>query len=331
MPRQSGDFGPKAGTSIRTAKCVTGGDAVTAQQARPETHWRAMVRSARGVLGCPSEAEECAAQALLQVCQQDISRVDNLEAYMVTVANRRAIDRLRHLDRARRRDQLLATHEAAVINDHADDVARRSEAFWMAAQARTLLDGRSYDVLARYAEGEDMSSIAASHGISEGAARTVLHRARKLMRGVHAKTLALLALLWTLGRRASAPVPAVALATAVSCLLLPNVGNHVGPTRPNAAPTLETSALVVALPIEPEMVRVATEFGDLGLERHAYEPRAAATTGHRERKATVIRAPLKSGVVIEKERRGGSQQSDPVAVVTDCLNNFKLSMQHIGC
>jgi hypothetical protein len=51
-----------------------------------------------------------------------------------------------------------------------------------------LLDARSLDVLTRYAEGEAIASIAATHDLTEGAARTVLHRARTagLSEGVRA-------------------------------------------------------------------------------------------------------------------------------------------------
>ena len=166
-------------------------------------HWNAMVRSARNVLGSHEEAEECAGQAILQVCEQDIAEVVNLEAYMVTVAKRRAIDRLRHLDRARRRDQRLAAQSRLAEPDVAEDVARRSEAAWMAQEARRVLDGRSLDVLTRYAEGESIATIAASHELTAGATRTVLFRARRLLREIYARGLTVLGLGWLLGRRST--------------------------------------------------------------------------------------------------------------------------------
>jgi RNA polymerase sigma factor (sigma-70 family) len=292
-------------------------------------HWNAMVRSARGVLGSRAEAEDCAGQAMLQVCEQNLDLVVNLEAYMVTVAKRRAIDRRRHLERGRHRDQRLAAQERTSCDDHAEDVARRSEARWMAEQAERLLDARSMDILRRHADGEPMDSIAAFHHMREGAARTVLYRARKLLKEVYARGLAILGIGWAFARRTSAPTAATLTALGVALLtLMPNLSEQ----PPSSGALLQRQPGVAAAPA-PSATQDPTPSRLTGMTPRktsgAVRPRSSSTgVGPGP---VIIQAPGGAGVKIEKERRGDETVHEPTEILLHCAENLQLTLQHIGC
>jgi DNA-directed RNA polymerase specialized sigma24 family protein len=307
---------------------------VASQSEQLAEHWGAMMRSARSVLGSRDEAEECAGQALLQVCEQDVSNVLNMEAYMVTVAKRRAIDRLRNLERSRRRDQLLGSQDRLLLNDPAEDVAQRSEARWMAGEAARLLDARSLDVLTRYAEGEAIASIAVTHDLTEGAARTVLHRARKLLREVYAKSLAVLGLGWLAGRRTGPAAPAAVTLAAVVFVLSPFLPAQVGPTPGVAAPpsgnrlTLESASSPAALPVAASATLVLTVLPPPAAAAPEF-PRTPAPLAH---EVVAVSEPMGAKTVITRRQRGDhATYDDPATVLVDCLKNFRLTASQIGC
>ena len=294
-------------------------------------HWNAMVRTAHGVLGSREEAEECAGQALLQVCEQNIANVTNLEAHMVTVAKRRAIDRRRHLERCRRRDLLLAGQERLESHDIADDVARQHEAVWMANEAQRLLDHRSLDALTRYAEGEHMPAIAAAHGLTEGATRTVLHRARKLLREVYTKGLAIFGLGWLLGRRPSRGTSAVAgLGTAsLAAAVLPFAMSPVAPDH-----TVKPEATLVLLPAEvvaEQQTTKITAVAGASAQPQRTQAVSPSTPKSAKKNQVIIRGPGRATTRIETEHRGDEEYSDPVTIVLDCLAHFRHDPEQIGC
>ncbi|MDP9164824.1 MAG: hypothetical protein M3O32_01950 [Actinomycetota bacterium] len=98
-------------------------------------HWDAMVAASLNVLGSRDQAHDCAAEAMAQVLQRRPADIANLEAFMVTVAKRRAIDRHRARARDRRRDARLAGEAAITLPDLAEDIAARAEARWADEQA----------------------------------------------------------------------------------------------------------------------------------------------------------------------------------------------------
>ena len=98
-------------------------------------HWEAMVSASRSVLGSSEDAYDCAAEAMAQVLERAPQDVVNAEAFLVTVARRRAIDHYRRGQRERRRDAQLAAYEQTSVVDIAEDVARRAEAAWAAGKA----------------------------------------------------------------------------------------------------------------------------------------------------------------------------------------------------
>jgi hypothetical protein len=259
-----------------------------------------------------------------------------MEAYMVTVAKRRAIDRLRNLERSRRRDQLLGSQDRLVLNDPAEDVAQRSEARWMAGEAVRLLDARSLDVLTRYAEGEAIASIAATHDLTEGAARTVLHRARKLLREVYAKSLAVLGLGWLAGRRAGPAAPAATAVTlaAVVFVLSPFLPAQVGPAPGIAAPpsgnrlTLESASSPATLPVAASATPVLTVLPPPA----AAAPELSRTPAPLTHDVVAVSEPLGAKTVVTRRQRGDhATYDDPATVLVDCMTNFRITASQIGC
>jgi len=113
-------------------------------------------------LGCPDEARDCAAEAVRQVLDRQPTGVVNLEAYMVTVAKRRAIDRHRARERERRRDRRLAGQLATTVPDVAEGVASRAEACWADGEARALLKPHVYRLVRMLVDGVPLNEAAGS-------------------------------------------------------------------------------------------------------------------------------------------------------------------------
>lgn len=290
-----------------------------------DEQWGPMVRTARSVLGSRDEAEECAAAAIVQVLERRPRDVDNVQAFMVTVAKRRAIDRHRTVERGRRRDARLETVSEASVADIAEGVVARAEAVWLDQEARMRLAPEVYGVLRMVADGVEVSEAAAAHGMTTRAAHSHLHRARKLLRGVWARTLAVIGTAWVAVRRSAGPSAVTALAAA-AVITLPGWQRAAPqePANPGLAVHLGSggagAAYVQSLPLSPSHARARTV-----VARSKISPKAATGSS-----STVVE-PLGNSTTISDERHGSGKPDGPVQGAVDCLQNFHLSTSQIGC
>lgn len=175
-------------------------------------HWASMVRVTQRLVDSREDAEDCASAALLQLLERR-DCVDNDEAFLVTIAKRRAIDRTRSQARSRIRNDRLAGLEPPGAPDIAEDVAARAEAAWLDETARALLSPKAYRLLRLLADGHEIGQAADSMGMTQRAAESLLLRARRTVRKSWAKTLSVLGgCLGALKRWSPAAAPAASLA-----------------------------------------------------------------------------------------------------------------------
>ncbi len=300
-------------------------------QVEIEQHWRAMVRVARSVLGSSDEAEECAGAAMVQVLERQPEGVKNLEAYMVTVAKRRALDRLRSLHRARRRDLLLAAQSGVGIADIAEDVVARAEARWMHEEARQRLSAQSFRILQAVANNEELEHVARREGITLRAAQSDLFRSRRLLRSVWARTLAFLGGAWAFGRRR--PVTAAAPLTAVGLVLvlLPSAGgsflapSEAAPIRVPRFANGNSAFVSSVVQDRPTRVLAASKAAKATPTVVALE-----TTPRLTHPVTVVRS-LAGTTVIQKEQHGSGPSADPVTGAVECIAHISLDPHNLGC
>ena len=232
-----------------------------------------MVRAARGVLGTADEAPDCAAEAITQFLERHPTDVENLEAYLVAMSKRRAVDRIRRAQRARRRELIVGAQEALHVADLAEDVASRAEARWVAEQAAVLLRPDVLSLVELIADGVSLDDAAARLGWTKAATKSHLLRARRVMREAIARTLGTLGLLGAgLRRWAKSLTPAAGLATAaLALLILPQVS--CGPT-PGAEPPvrLVPATRTADTPDLGTVGRVSVAFRRTDLSRHTTLP-----------------------------------------------------------
>jgi DNA-directed RNA polymerase specialized sigma24 family protein len=307
------------------------GGTVTWSREQLEQQWGPMVRAARGVTGNREEAEECAAQALLQVLERQPADVANLQAFMVTVAKRRGLDRLRMLERIRIRDSRLEGLAEHSIADVAENVVARAEACWIDQQARELLRPQVYALLQMIADGRTMSESARALSISERAAQSHLHRARTLLRATLANALAAIAVLGLRLKRSAAASASMTLAATALLLIPAHLGGGAMDTPgPSEAPTV---GIVMVSPVDsaasgragrPVLAGVAGRRAPVG------QP-TSVPAQRNTRPLLKVREPLGATTRVREDRHGSGPPAGPVGTVTECLNNLELTAQHVGC
>ncbi len=292
-------------------------------------HWPAMVRAAQAIVGTRDDAEECAATALAQACERDMP-VDNLQAFLVTVAKRRAIDLHRRRERECVRDLRLRAQCLANTSDIADDVVARAEARWVDSFAQELLRPHVYRVVRRVADGAAVGDVAREMGMSQRAVESHLLRARRLVRQAVGSLAALVIFVVSAGRKGAPKLaPVIALAASVAVLAIPFTD---GP--PKGAPRL-------VVPVAPEQAasqRTAPEVLQHLPATDRRETRAtrgptpmpARLAGRSESDLITVVGPADSTASVTHGDTGEAEET-PVEVILACLRDFQVSPSQIGC
>ena len=232
---------------------------------RAWNQWDAMMSAAYAVLGCREEAADCSTLAVIQVLERRPQGVENAEAYMVTIAKRRALDRIRGQVRERRAAARLGAELSSP--DVADDICERGEAAWVQSYAKAKLDPAVYALLQHIGDGLSVGEAAAATGMTYKAAEGHLTRARRMLRSATARAFAaLLGLLAGLRRWTVAPT--VTLGVAASALVMAALPRATGrPVSPEA--TLIPAVVQSRPPARPALSRAPRN----PAARHARERR----------------------------------------------------------
>jgi DNA-directed RNA polymerase specialized sigma24 family protein len=314
---------PRLGAHVR--ECLRHTSAMQAETVAAWEHWDAMVRAAHGVLGEADGARECAAEAMVQFLEAgDLGEVRNLEAFLVTVSKRRAVDRIRRIQRQRARELRVVGGESLSTADIAEDVAHRAHANWVDEQARRVLQPEVYRLLCLVADGCSAADAAARLGMTARGAEGHLNRARMTLRGVIARAALGWAAILGLGRRLSvrSAGATATMATVVLALMLAPAWSASDAEQPAIKPTPHVAASAPAGPVEPS---VGSTAGGPG-------PRASASFPHPGTSRSVdVRTPL-GGVAIE-DRDDGSD-ADYLTRLLTCLQHPDLRLPpdgELGC
>lgn len=290
-------------------------------------YWRAMVRSAYGVLGSRDEAEDCAAEALTQILERPPLGVRNPEAFLVTVARRRAIDHRRASRSARKRVLRAGVAHAIDEADVAVAVADQREAAWADQQARSLLGPAAYQLLQMIADGVSIDQAAAAMGITTRAAESRLLRARRVMRAALASAVAMVSAVLAGIRRGWTTVSPVFTMAAVAALVV-GLPTFQGPSTPDPRDTQVTdrsSAVSSDAPgTAPGVVEGATAGNTSGPTRPSWVQPAAKPVLTPE-----VRTPAGGARVYQVD--DGYEPAGPADVVMHCLQNLDIGLHHQGC
>jgi RNA polymerase sigma-70 factor (ECF subfamily) len=107
----------------------------------------------------------------------------SVRTWLATLAHRRAVDRVRASERARRRDMASATADVADVDVAAEgEAADLSARLWAAVDA--LPDDQRDAVRLAYAEGRTYREVAGLLGIPEGTAKSRLRLGLRKLAGV---------------------------------------------------------------------------------------------------------------------------------------------------
>ena len=286
-----------------------------------------MVLAARPVVGSMDEARDCASEAVLQYLQQRPEDVHNLEAFLVTIAKRRAIDHTRARTRARARDERVAGELAVSAPDVAEDIAARAEAFGADEQARRLLQPHVYELLRLVADGVPFPEVARRLDLTERAVQSHLLRARRVVRAALAKTLAALGLgsvsLRKLPGTATATAPAVAAALVIGAGVLGGIASR--PTQPGLV-------LLPSTTVQGDEEADVSALAERTLGAPASALGSALSTKPRRSDPTRV-VLLQTGVVgVEVQQRDdGQQSSGPVERLQHCVENLRVELDYLGC
>jgi RNA polymerase sigma factor (sigma-70 family) len=286
-----------------------------------------MVLAARPVVGGLDEAHECAAQAIVQYFEHAPAEVANLEAFLVTIAKRRAIDHVRAQARARLRDERYAHETALSAPDVAEDVAARAEARWADQEARRLLHPRVYHLVQLVADGMPLAEVARQLDMTERAAQSHLLRARRVVRAALARTLAALGLGVAAVRRWWGP--AAVTAPVLAAVFVLAIGTAEAPALTDRQPSLSL------LPRTTEVVgAAATSSSSPGAHATGSSRRTGSslstTTRPQPKRDLFVKTPV-GGVAVEQHDDG--HHSDSVVEQWEwCLHHFRFEPpKYVGC
>ncbi|MBR3448801.1 MAG: sigma-70 family RNA polymerase sigma factor [Oscillospiraceae bacterium] len=146
-------------------------------------------RIAQRMLGNQEDAEECVNDMLLAVWQTvPPHQPESLEAYLVTLLRRSAMDRLRQRNSQKRGGRQLAAalDELSELLPARDNVELECSRRALTKALRKCIDGLPAKAqrvfLQRYLLAMPLQEIAADNGMSLSAVKVLLHRTRKQMR-----------------------------------------------------------------------------------------------------------------------------------------------------
>jgi RNA polymerase sigma factor (sigma-70 family) len=288
--------------------------------------WPAMVRVCERVLGSREDAEDCASEALAQAYAEGVGGVENVEAWLVAIAKRRAMDLLRRRARSRRQLLRLASRCDVSDADPAERVADEAEARWLSARADELLTAPARAVLRVVADGGSVNDAAHRLAMTRRSAESHLHRARLTLRAARVAVPALaVAFARAVRRPATASVALVGVAVVAPAYLTP-----AAPERLQA--DMAVTVVREVKTVSPEVIGTVertvpapAKARRLPVERAVVAP---VTTAPRRR--DVARVPTSAAVVgISRDHRNGP--SDAVGIVLDCVRHVEVGMEGIGC
>ena len=146
-------------------------------------------RIAQQMLGSAEDAEECVSDMLLAVWNSiPPHQPEHLEAYLVTLLRRSAMDRLRRMYSQKRggRQFVQALDELSEILPAAEtmesECSRRDLTATLRKCRDTLPERAQRVFLQRYLLAMPLRDIAADNAMTAGAVKVLLHRTRKQMR-----------------------------------------------------------------------------------------------------------------------------------------------------
>ena len=294
------------------------------------------VRAASRVLPGQRDAEDCAHDALVDVLvkKPDFEGVERPDAWVTTLAYRRAVDVVRQQRRAQTASFIRVLPDERLVPELADVVTERVAVQALMADLATLPEG-TQAVLQQLATGRSTAEAALELGITKGAADSHLLRARRVLRERWALALSGLATVLAALRRPARSGVAV-LATVPVALVLAVTQNPAAPaaaTPPAAAATVAPDG-PTAGPVAHRAERTAPAPG-----RPAQRPSAAAALATAieplpkappvARKVAAVEPAASTGVVVTHSDDG--EETPPLEAVQRCLDEFVVTQQHVGC
>lgn len=142
-----------------------------------EYHGRLVTSLVRRLTGDAGAAEEVAQEVFVTLWTRP-ERFDpdlgSLRTFLAVLARRRAIDWLRRQDRARRRDEAVSDTTAAVADDTAEHVTRRSEQERVRRAVAELPGDQRRAIELAYFAGLSSREVADALAIPEGTAKSRL-------------------------------------------------------------------------------------------------------------------------------------------------------------
>ncbi|MFN2539381.1 MAG: RNA polymerase sigma factor [Mycobacteriales bacterium] len=289
--------------------------------------WDAMVSAAYGVLHDRDEATECATQAIVQVLERRPADVENAEAFMVTVAKRRAVDRIRAHARERHAMSRVVRDDLAAA-DVADAVCDQHEAAWVDQYARTRLEPDVYQLLGHIGEGLTVAEAAQAVGMTFKAAEGHLTRARKQLRSAALRALAILLGVLAALRRAATPAATVATAAAVVTLLALLPGTHTTTLPATTAPDVQVISVQPASPSTAQGSTAVPRARHASVRtRNVADHPAGQSVPH----PTMTTVSTPAGKVDVYDRDDGYRPVGPVDRVQHCVDTLVVSVRSVGC
>lgn len=141
------------------------------------------------ILGSREDAEECFDDALLAVWQSIPPQTPQcLEAYLVTLVRRNALDRIKAAERQKRggRQFAQALDELAEAIPDGTDIISQAEQNELNRALRAFLGTLSAEarqiMIQRYYFAQPVKAIAKAHDMQTGAVKMLLHRTRKKLK-----------------------------------------------------------------------------------------------------------------------------------------------------